>query len=181
MSDATARGWGDPRAKGFQANNIVPVSVGPFPAKGPLKKPHPRIFVNFHREGAFLLQMFLTEIITKGYRLDGKADDWGFCFRPIRGYELKYKLTRFLKYLSLHSWGNAVDINAATNPMTSDGRNHTDMPAWVIEAGRRWGFEWGGDYSGKRKDPMHFELTMTMAACIQKVRDTKKFFEGLTK
>ena len=55
--------------------------------------------------------------------------------------------------LSMHSWGIAVDHNAHTNPLGSEG----DMDSEIVEIFESEGFCWGGNF--KRKDPMHFEFT----------------------
>ncbi|MGQ9676662.1 MAG: M15 family metallopeptidase [Chloroflexota bacterium] len=57
--------------------------------------------------------------------------------------------------LSNHAWGIAIDLNAKTNPMRSI-RGRYDLPSWVIDAFRRHGFRWGGDWTSPF-DPMHFE------------------------
>lgn len=57
--------------------------------------------------------------------------------------------------MSLHSFGIAIDINPGTNPMGST--LVTDLPNCLVEAFKRYGFRWGGDFSG-RKDAMHFEF-----------------------
>jgi len=46
------------------------------------------------------------------------------------------------------------DLNSGTNAQGSSG----DMDAGVIEIFRSAGFEWGGDWSGKRRDAMHFQF-----------------------
>ena len=56
---------------------------------------------------------------------------------------------------SLHAWGLAVDENWQTNPYTSPLR--TDKPEWLVRRWNRYGFAWGGHYSGS-KDAMHFEF-----------------------
>lgn len=154
---AADRGWGNPHAPGFQAQNIVKVTAG-------------GISLNVHKDIAFLVQGFVGEIAAKGYPLGKKADDWGYCLRCNRNNPA---------VLSNHSWGLAIDLNATTNPNTHDNKVHTDMPKWVVDAGHRWGFEWGGNYRGKTKDPMHFEVLASRAATQQKVRDIKAFFKGL--
>ena len=177
MTTPADRGFGRPDEKGYEARNIITSTIGPFPKKGKLTRLHPVVTLRVHRAIEFLLRMAITEVIvTTGYRFDGAVlDDWGFCYRPIRGYETKWRLTRLLRYLSNHSWGLAVDLNAQANPMTNDGRNHTDMPPAVVAIFRKWGFEWGGDYTGKRKDPMHFEWSGTKQMAEQRTRDVKAF------
>lgn len=141
---AGSRGWGDPSAAGYRKNHIVKISAG-----------GRDLWVR--REVAHLFKGFVDEIVAGGYRIDlGAIDDWGYVLRPVRGYEDEYAATGDLKYLSNHSWGLAIDLNARTNPMTN--RLVTDMPKWVIDAAKRWGLLWGGHYSGVRKDPMHFEF-----------------------
>lgn len=166
--NALERGYGDPRQPDFRKRFIVPVEAG-------------GIKVYVHKDLAYLTKGFLTQIVNEGYKLDARADDWGYAFRPIRGYETKYKLTKNLKYLSNHSWGTAIDLNATSNPMTSDGRVHTDMPRHVIDAANTWGFSWGGDYTGKRKDPMHFEVLLTKNDAVRKSMLIAHFLESLGK
>ena len=55
--------------------------------------------------------------------------------------------------LSLHAWGLAVDLNAASNPFR--GRSRQDPR--LVRAMERHGFTWGGRWP-TRPDPMHFEL-----------------------
>jgi hypothetical protein len=54
--------------------------------------------------------------------------------------------------ISLHTWGIAIDMDAATNYRGIRGT----MDARVVEIFKRWGFRWGGDWA--YTDPMHFEL-----------------------
>lgn len=165
---ALDRGFGDPRHADFYKKFIVPVKAG-------------GISVNVHRDLAYLTQGFLTQITDAGYKLNGRADDWGYANRAVRGYELKYKLTRSLRYLSNHAWGTAIDLNATTNPMTKDGRVHTDMPHEVIDAAHTWGWSWGGDYVGQRKDPMHFEMLLTKNEAVKKSMQISAFLSALSK
>ena len=54
--------------------------------------------------------------------------------------------------ISLHTWGIAIDLDAATNYRGIRGT----MDPRVVDIFKRWGFRWGGDWS--YTDPMHFEL-----------------------
>ncbi|MFP5219347.1 MAG: M15 family metallopeptidase [Actinomycetes bacterium] len=54
--------------------------------------------------------------------------------------------------ISLHTWGIAIDMDAATNYRGIRGT----MDVRIVEIFKRWGFRWGGDW--KYTDPMHFEL-----------------------
>jgi hypothetical protein len=54
--------------------------------------------------------------------------------------------------ISLHTWGIAIDMDAATNYRGIRGT----MDIRIVEIFKRWGFRWGGDW--KYTDSMHFEL-----------------------
>lgn len=58
--------------------------------------------------------------------------------------------------VSLHTWGIAIDLDAATNQRGGRGT----MDPRVVDIFKRWGFRWGGDWS--YTDPMHFELGALM-------------------
>ncbi len=140
---ANHRGWGWPGApdsaadRKYRKENLTRLLVG-------------GIVLPINKEVAPLFEGFIEELLDGGYVLDGNTpDDWGYANRDIRGAP---------GVKSNHAWGLAVDLNATTNPMTNDGRNHTDLPPGVSKMAARYGLEWGGDYSG-RKDPMHFEFT----------------------
>lgn len=69
---------------------------------------------------------------------------WDGCFNVRKG--------RGLSSMSLHSWGIAVDLNAAWNGL---GKTPT-FSAKFVQCFRDAAFDWGGDW--KRKDGMHFQL-----------------------
>ena len=146
LSQANARGWGNPggpknpkTAAKFEAANIVKVTGG-------------GISVRVNRGIAPLVKYALDQTVIRGYNLAGVADDWGYANRYIRGS---------VSTLSNHAWGLALDLNATKNPMTSDGKNHTDMPAWMVALWQSLGFLWGGNYKGIRHDTMHYEYMGT--------------------
>jgi hypothetical protein len=72
-----------------------------------------------------------------------KTYDGCYVVRDVRGSDTT---------LSLHSWGLAIDLNAADNPL--GGTSH--QPEELIETFKAHGFWWGGDFH-TRKDPMHFQ------------------------
>lgn len=141
MTTASERGWGWPGAPGSLAERAYRDHITTVHVAG--------IALVVRKEVAHLFEGFLAELVSTGYRLDVVADDWGFANRDIRGRP---------GVKSNHAWGLAADVNATTNPMTTDGRVHTDMPAGVSKMAARWGLRWGGDYTGARKDAMHFEF-----------------------
>lgn len=157
MSTPRDRGWGNPDAPNYRRDHIVVVE-----ARG--------IRLAVRREVAGLFVGFLEDLCATGYRLDVVADDWGYANRCIRGTGAG---TGRPCVKSNHSWGLAIDVNATTNPMTEahashagrpghDARGvHTDMPAETGALAAKWGLRWGANYSGTRKDAMHFEFMGT--------------------
>ncbi len=106
------------------------------------------------------LEVAFLDVINQG--LTDKIVTWDGCFqvRPIRGYAHIFK--RFMnrgqfeaamRYLSIHSWGCAIDINQATNGL---GKVPT-MSKDLVKCFKDAGFDWGGEW--KRPDGMHFQLT----------------------
>jgi len=57
---------------------------------------------------------------------------------------------------STHAWGIAVDLNASTNQQGTVG----DMDHRIIAVFERHGFYWGGKWSGRSRDPMHFQYAV---------------------
>jgi hypothetical protein len=84
-------------------------------------------------------------------------DDWGYAYRPIRGYS---------DTLSNHSSGTAIDLNATDHPLGREDTFTAAEEATIERFLRRYSgcIRWGGDYRG-RKDEMHFELDRPLAAC----------------
>ena len=54
---------------------------------------------------------------------------------------------------SLHSWGVAVDFNAATNAFGAEPQ----MPIALVKCFTDAGFDWGGTWT--KQDGMHFQLS----------------------
>ena len=84
----------------------------------------------------------LTLVVNRG--LAGQIRTWDGCFniRTKRGGTSP----------SLHSWGLAIDINAAWNRM---GQPSTQDPR-LVACFTASGFDWGGTWA--RPDAMHFQL-----------------------
>jgi hypothetical protein len=79
------------------------------------------------------------------YGLHKELKTWDGCFniRKMRGANNQ----------SIHSWGLAIDVNAAWNGL---GKEPTLSPAFV-KCFTDAGFDWGGIW--ERKDGMHFQIS----------------------
>ncbi len=97
-----------------------------------------------HKRMALVFASVFDLIIVRG--LQPKILTFGGCFA--------FRQQRTGVKLSAHSWGIAIDLNTGNNAQGSPG----DMDTGVIEIFRENGFEWGGDWSGKTHDPMHFQF-----------------------
>lgn len=116
-----------------------------------------RIYMN--KDMKIVFHQALTNVFSYGIQNDIKSFDGCFNLRPVRGYEDEYRkalidnnVEEAIKYLSKHSWGMAIDINAYENQLGQEGK----MSEHIVRSFKDAGFIWGGDF--KRKDPMHFEL-----------------------
>jgi hypothetical protein len=147
--------YGDP-AKGEPGQRLVPV-VPPFRMTyegKPIKS------IMFHKKAAPALKAALDEIWEHYGRDQSKIDaisvsKYSGAYNPrlIRGSRTKW---------SNHAYGAAIDFDAEHNGFNT---GHGIMPQPVIDAFKRQGALWGGDYRG-RTDPMHFEFCSRGAAPI---------------
>jgi hypothetical protein len=78
--------------------------------------------------------------------LQNKITSFGGCF--------SFRPQRTGTKLSTHAWGIAIDLNPETNQQGTAG----DMDPAVIGIFRGAGFKWGGDWTGKTRDAMHFQF-----------------------
>lgn len=139
--------YGDFRGKAWASTNLVYVKA-PFQMfydKQPLSRG-----VLCHKKISAALAMVFEEIWEKCHQDQHEiektgAHDYGGCFniRKISGSN----------NWSNHSWACAIDLSPATNGFNT---GHGTIGQIVVDAFKRQGFRWGGDYKG-RKDPMHFE------------------------
>jgi hypothetical protein len=74
----------------------------------------------------------------------GELKTWDGCFN--------IRKKRGLASQSLHSWGIAIDVNAAWNGLGKE----PVLSAGFVKCFTDAGFDWGGTW--KRKDGMHFQL-----------------------
>jgi hypothetical protein len=97
---------------------------------------------------------------------EGSLDDWGYCYREIRGSSTN---------LSNHSSGTAIDLNATKHPLGKVGTFPNEKVPMIRALAKKYGCIWGGDFRS-RKDEMHFEIALTpakAAALIEKLGQSK--------
>ncbi len=139
--------YGDFHSKGWQDTNLVHM-FAPFHMyyeKQPLVHG-----ILVHKKIVSALTAAFNEIWDKCAHDQAKVDktgasDWGGCFniRAIAGSNS----------YSNHSWACAIDLSPGTNGFNMK----STLSSVVVDAMKRQGAYWGGDYKG-RKDPMHFEF-----------------------
>lgn len=101
-----------------------------------------------------LLAAFASEFHELIEPLDhGALDDWGYCYRMVRGTTDK---------LSNHSSGTAIDLNASKHPLAKIGTFPAEKVPMIRALAKKYGLKWGGDYKS-RADEMHFEVEVTPA------------------
>jgi len=140
--------YGDFHSSGWQALNLVHITA-PFVMyydKHPLQHG-----ILVHKKITQALTAVFNEIWEKCGRNQAAVDktgasDFGGCFN-IRN------ISRSNNW-SNHSWACALDLSPGTNGFNT---GHGTIGTTVIDAFKRQGARWGGDYTG-RKDPMHFEF-----------------------
>lgn len=106
--------------------------------------------ITFHKKAAPALKAALDEIWENCKHDQALLDREGIsnCAGTYNPRKVRGSATKW----SNHAFGAAIDLDAKDNGLGQKG----DMPHWVVNAFKRQGFRWGGDYRG-RKDPMHFE------------------------
>jgi hypothetical protein len=90
------------------------------------------------------LKAALQEVHERGLDAKIHPDEYAGCYYP-----------RFIagtSTLSNHAFGLALDLNVPGNQRGTVG----EMDRGVVDAFKRWGFAWGGDWG--YTDPMHFEM-----------------------
>jgi len=130
--------YGDPRVAGWENKWMalwhVQKTFPWFPKKS----------VYIHKDFAAKLQQALTVLEAKGLHQEIVSFDGCFNIRRVRGSR---------SVLSVHSWGAAIDLNAAANPLGSPGKWSEAFLQVMQQNGIYCGQLWQG-----RKDPMHFAI-----------------------
>jgi hypothetical protein len=90
----------------------------------------------------------------------GALDDWGYCYRMVRGEATK---------LSNHSSGTAIDLNATQHALGKVGTFEAGKVPMLRALAKKYGLTWGGDYK-TRADEMHFEVNIGPAKVAELVK-----------
>lgn len=139
MTEKSANGW--PASK--DPNEIA---IKPFLVKGT------KIKLRANKVAGQLLAAFAAEFNEKVEAIDGGSlDDWGYCYRDIRGTTSN---------LSNHSSGSAIDLNSTKHPLGKENTFTKAQEKTIQQLVKKYKLAWGGNYK-KRKDEMHFELACT--------------------
>jgi len=100
--------------------------------------------IQCHRELGKTFAKVFSEL--QGENLASKVRTYGGCY--------SFRSKRTSAKLSTHSWGIAIDLNPDSNTQGTTG----DMDENVIAIFRGHRFKWGGDWTGRSRDPMHFQF-----------------------
>jgi hypothetical protein len=125
--------YGDPVREANMMRFIVPYE---------LRIPSMPQAIYCNRDLASPLLLALTNVHNRGVQREIVTWDGCFCIRK----------KRTSQSLSLHSWGVAIDINAAWNPQ---GKSSSQNPI-LVQCFKDAGFDWGGDWD--IPDAMHFQI-----------------------
>jgi hypothetical protein len=128
--------FGPPDEENNMSSLVIPGNLGLHHVPG-------RIYCNKDMQPALLTAF--KSIAALGLQDLIKTYDGCFCIRRKTGGSSP----------SLHSWGYAIDINAAWNRF---GQSPT-MDSRIVESFEDAGFEWGGRWKGSI-DGMHFEYKL---------------------
>jgi len=151
MTQTSSNGW----KASADANEI---GVKSYPLKGT------KIKLRCAEKCAPLLVGFAEEFHALIEPIDeGSLDDWGYCFRMVRGS---------LNNLSNHSSGTAIDLNASKHPLGKVGTFPNEKVPMIRALAKKYGLRWGGDYKS-RADEMHFEIDLSEAKVVALIGSLK--------
>lgn len=126
--------YGDP----IKENNMV---VWDIPSELEIGVIPKKLYCN--RDMVEPLRQAFKNLINTGFIKELKTFDGCFNIRKQRGATSQ----------SLHSWGVAIDVNAAWNGLGKEPTLSAGFVKCFVDAG----FDWGGIW--QRKDGMHFQLS----------------------
>ncbi len=147
--------YGDPRDPGFVNNLVVVVPPWQMTYEG-----RPVAGVRVHRKLAASLKAVFDDIAAQVGRDWTRLPPGAVHFSG----SYNYRAVRGSSRLSCHAFGAAIDMDAEHNPMNRE-HNRGTMSPLVIEAFKRQGWFWGGDFNS-RQDPMHFQAANESRASV---------------
>jgi hypothetical protein len=100
--------------------------------------------ITCHKRLASIFAEVFSNIQQAG--LQEKITSFGGCF--------SFRQQRTGAKISTHSWGIAIDLNPLENAQGTAG----NMDWGVVDIFRQADFQWGGDWQGKSRDPIHFQF-----------------------
>ena len=137
MSAISYNGW--PASKDVEA-----IRIKSYPVKGTKIKLRCAYFA------APLLVAFAEDFHEMIEEIDGGTlDDWGYCYRDVRGVPGK---------LSNHASGTAIDLNAKIHILGKAGTFPAEKVPMIQALTKKYGLAWGGNWT--RKDEMHWEIAL---------------------
>lgn len=106
-----------------------------------------------HKKCAESLSRILAAIWEAAGRSQSTIDAWG-----MSNYagSYNYRLSRGSGWLSMHGYAVAVDFDPERNAFHDETPNFAKIPQ-VVDAFEKEGWIWGGRWSGRGCDGMHFQ------------------------
>ncbi len=84
-----------------------------------------------------------------------KLDEAGV---SVYGGSYNFRLMRESNTLSMHAYGCAIDLDPARNGFHAETPNFVNYP-WVADAFEAESWVWGGRWTGRSRDGMHFQAS----------------------
>lgn len=112
--------------------------------------------IRIHKKCADSLMRIFEDIWDYADQQQSVVDKWG---ASIYGGAYNYRLMRGSSRLSMHSWGCAIDLDPDRNSFHDTTPNFANAP-FVIRAFEEAGWVWGGRWSGRSCDGMHFQAAI---------------------
>jgi D-alanyl-D-alanine carboxypeptidase-like protein len=122
------------------------LTLAPLPFSLPLSWDSSRLVsqITCHKLLAEIFSDVFARIQREG--VQERITSFGGCF--------SFRPQRTGNKLSAHAWGIAIDLNPQSNAQGTTG----NMDSGVVRIFGDAGFEWGGDWQGRTRDPMHFQF-----------------------
>lgn len=145
---------GDPQDDGWEQDNMTRIDLSDFKDAFDGVRDYDNNPWNYHIYGHRIMAGPLRKAfgLLRTNMVGKELTTYDGCFN--------IRLMKGSNRLSVHSWGLAIDLNAADNPFRPDGRLVTNLSDEFVRCFLESGFEWGGLWHAP-KDPMHFQLAWT--------------------